>query len=96
MATSVDISGAVQKLTNIEDMPDRVMDRAYKFFVNNTPYKTGNAQRNTDLVDHVIEANYPYAKRLDEGYSRQAPRGMTKPTLKEIERLVRQEIKKGK
>lgn len=31
----------------------------------------------------------PYIQRLDEGYSKQAPRGITKPTTKEIRRKYR-------
>lgn len=49
-------------------------------FVSLTPVKTGNARRNTHLVNNsTIEASYAYAQRLDEGHSRQAPNGMTKP-----------------
>lgn len=53
---------------------------AFKFFRDNTPIKTGNARRNTHLVGDTIEADYRYAQRLDQGYSSQAPAGMTKPT----------------
>lgn len=44
-----------------------------------TPIRTGNARRNTYLANDIIRADYPYAQRLDEGYSKQAPRGMTQP-----------------
>jgi hypothetical protein len=44
-----------------------------------TPVKSGNARRKTTLQGNTIKANYPYAQRLDEGYSKQAPKGMTKP-----------------
>lgn len=54
-----------------------------------TPIKTGNARRNTKLVGDTIEANYPYATRLDNGWSKQAPQGMTKP----FEVWVRQKVK---
>lgn len=52
---------------------------AEKEFVALTPVDTGNARRRTQLVGQTIEANYPYAQRLDQGWSKQAPRGMTKP-----------------
>jgi hypothetical protein len=42
-----------------------------------------------------INANYPYAQRLDDGYSPQSPDGMTKPTLDFIKKRVNQ-IMKGK
>lgn len=44
-----------------------------------TPIRSGNARRKTTLSGDTIQANYPYAQRLDEGYSKQAPQGMTKP-----------------
>lgn len=44
-----------------------------------TPIRSGNARRNTYLLNDSIRADYPYAGRLDEGYSKQAPRGMTAP-----------------
>lgn len=45
-----------------------------------TPVDTGNARRNTRLSgNQTIEANYQYAVPLDNGHSKQAPNGMTKP-----------------
>lgn len=53
---------------------------AEKEFKQLTPIDTGNARRNTNLVGNDrIEARYPYAVPLDNGHSRQAPQGMTKP-----------------
>jgi len=55
---------------------------AYKVFVKETPVRSGNARRNTKLKNKkTIEANYPYAQRLDEGYSKQSPNGMVEPTM---------------
>lgn len=55
-----------------------------------TPIDTGYARRHTRLVNKdTIEANYPYAVPLDQGHSRQAPQGMTKP----FERWVRSKLK---
>lgn len=55
-----------------------------------TPIDTGHARRNTRLVKNdTIEANYPYAQPLDQGHSRQAPQGMTKP----FEKWVRGKLK---
>lgn len=60
-------------------------------FISLTPVKTGNARRNTNLKNsNTIEANYPYAQRLDDGYSKQAPNGMSKP----FEKWVEQKMKK--
>jgi len=68
---------------------------AYKEFVKDTPIRSGHARRSTKLNGNVINANYPYAKRLDEGYSQQSPDGMTKPTEAFIKKRVKQ-ILKGK
>jgi hypothetical protein len=54
-----------------------------------TPIRGGNARRRTTLRNDAIEADYPYAQRLDQGWSRQAPEGMTRP----FERWVRARVK---
>ena len=49
-------------------------------FISLTPIDTGNARNRTRLMGKdTIEANYPYAQRLDQGHSKQAPNGMVKP-----------------
>lgn len=59
-------------------------------FIALTPIDTGNARNNTRLANNsTIEANYPYAQRLDQGHSRQAPYGMVKP----FETWVRGKVK---
>jgi hypothetical protein len=68
---------------------------AYKEFVKDTPIRSGHARRSTKLRGNIINANYPYAKRLDEGYSKQSPNGMTAPTEAFIKKRVKQ-ILKGK
>jgi len=68
---------------------------AYKEFVKDTPIRSGRARRSTKLNGNVINANYPYAKRLDEGYSDQSPDGMTTPTEAFVKKRVKQ-ILKGK
>jgi hypothetical protein len=66
----------------------KVSDVAYKAYVQNTPFKTGNAKRKTVKSGNDIDANYPYAQRLEEGYSKQAPKGMTEPAIEEVRRYV--------
>lgn len=55
-----------------------------------TPIKTGNARRNwkkrSTKQGFEVENRVPYIERLDEGYSKQAPRGIVGPTLTEIKR----------
>ena len=67
---------------------DRIQDQAYRFFRDHTPYRSGNARRNTVQKGDAIVAAYPYAGRLDEGYSKQAPKGMTDPTVNYIEKTL--------
>ena len=60
---------------------DQLVQDAYDHFVSITPVRSGNARRNTNLQGRsTITADYPYAERLDTGWSRQAPEGMTAPT----------------
>jgi hypothetical protein len=61
---------------------------AHSFFVAQTPINKGNARRNTRLFNDKIEANYAYAERLDEGYSKQSPKGMVTPTEQHIEKVL--------
>lgn len=44
-----------------------------------TPIKTGNARRNTALQGSKIIGAYNYSGKLDEGTSKQAPKGMVQP-----------------
>lgn len=66
----------------------------FSFFVQTTPRKTGNAQNNTDLVGNTIYADYKYAQRLDNGWSKQAPKGMTGPTIKHVQEYIKRQEKK--
>jgi len=62
---------------------------ALPVFVANTPIRTGNARNRTSLQGNTILANYAYAGRLDQGYSRQSPQGMVKPTVDFIQQRVK-------
>jgi hypothetical protein len=59
---------------------DAVPAQAFTFFKAHTPIRTGNARRSTVFKKDTIVAAYPYAQQLDNGRSRQAPDGMSKPT----------------
>lgn len=88
----------------LEVLDDQQISKvAYDAFKDNTPigdpnrwktkykpknYKPGNARRKTILRGNEVQANYPYAQRLEEGYSSQAPDGMTEPTIKSIRDYV--------
>jgi hypothetical protein len=75
-------SNITPTLKSMQKKIDKIPADAYKFFVKETPIRSGNARRNTTLKNKKdIVANYPYAQRLDEGYSKQSPKGMTEPTM---------------
>ena len=58
-----------------------------------TPKRSGSAARawkeQGSGTNTVVANDKPYIQRLDEGYSRQAPGGILKPTIKEIKRKYR-------
>lgn len=76
----------------IQRQLDRLPDEAYRVFRKETPKRTGNARNKTKLRGDVIDANYGYAARLDDGYSSQSPQGMVEPTTKFLRKRVRQII----
>lgn len=63
---------------------------AHTVFVKLTPIDTGNA-RNSTVTEgtDTIFANYAYAKRLDQGWSKQARDGMSKPMFEEIRKYLK-------
>jgi hypothetical protein len=83
-----------KKLNKIEQELKRLPAEAADVFKQNTPVKTGNARRKTGLrgQDSIV-ADYPYAQKLDDGYSKQAPQGMTKPTKRYIKQRLNQIFK---
>ena len=81
----------------LKDLPRDVMGEGGKYFKNITPVRSGNAQSNTftkpNAKNPQIRAKYGYAARLDEGWSQQAPKGMSKPTEDKLDELVDDYIK---
>lgn len=86
--SKVDRTDFDRLIDNLEDMPYDLVSDAYEFFKDKTPIDKGNARRNTKVKGNVILADYAYADRLDNGYSKQAPRGMSEPTLDYFRKLV--------
>lgn len=80
----------LDQLKSVQQQIQNLPTEAYNYFRSITPVDTGNARNNTTLNGNVIEGNYPYAQRLDQGWSKQARRGMTRPTQEFIKRRVRQ------
>lgn len=83
----------IKKLAELDrELNSRTLaKKAYDHFKKITPIDSGNARRKTKLSHDTIYANYAYAQRLDQGWSKQAPDGMSNPTIEylksEIEKL---------
>ena len=74
--------------------PNKLAKEAYDYFKDITPRRSGNAQNNTRLRGDEIWADYPYAQRLDAGWSKQhGGIGMTKPTEKFIQEYINKQAK---
>lgn len=78
----------------IQERFERLPKQAFAYWRKITPKRTGNARRKTSLKGKEIRAAYPYAQRLDEGLSKQAPDGMFEPTVKYIKRITKRKIRK--
>jgi len=77
----------------MSDISKEAMTESGKYFRSITPIDKGNARRRTSTVGKKIKADYGYAGKLDDGHSRQAPNGMSDPTIDylelEIEKLIK-------
>ena len=89
----------LDKLKTIRAQLANVPSEAYQYIKKITPVDTGAARRNTSLQNKTIHAKYDYAEVLDKGRhmtsrgmrgSKQAPKGMSKPTEQFIKNRVRQ------
>ena len=78
------------RMAKLEDLPENAMKKALPVTKKNTPIKGGNARRRTQLSSDglTINSDYGYAGRLDDGYSKQSPRGFTKPTINALDTIV--------
>lgn len=78
------------RLRRVQRFARSLPGEAAEHFRSVTPIRTGNARSNTELRGGKnITANYAYANRLNEGYSGQAPQGMTEPTIAWIRSQLR-------
>lgn len=76
------------KLKDLAEIEKRVMPLLYAEFEKDTPIRSGYARQHTLLSNNIIDADYVYAQRLDEGYSKQAPKGMSQPTLELAKKII--------
>jgi hypothetical protein len=83
-----------KSLLKIEKAIANLPKEAFSEFVKDTPIRSGNARRKTRLSGNKIVAGYNYAQKLDEGFSKQAPDGMTKPTEQFVEKRMTEILRK--
>jgi hypothetical protein len=82
-----------KRMKALSRVPDQLLKNAEQELKANTPIQSGNARNKTKLRGDKIRSNYPYAGRLDSGWSKQAPNGFTEPTIdfmgKNIDKLTK-------
>jgi hypothetical protein len=82
---------------SLKDLEARIASipaKAFEYFVSQTPLDKGNARRRTVLKNNTIHADYAYAQALDQGSSKQAPKGMSEPTEKYVATITKQMLRK--
>lgn len=94
MALKLQKDSITPSINRIQRGLSTVPNEVYRFWLRTTPRDRGNARSKTFLKGDVIEANYPYAKRLDQGYSKQAPQGMSRPAASFFTRLMNRLMRK--
>ena len=93
MAVRVRINNVRRMFDDLEQLPGKVMGKAEKVMKEKTPKRSGNARRNTRKVgDTKLRAGYGYAKKLNSGWSSQAPDGFTDPTIEYIKDQIKDEL----
>ena len=84
--------GSTADLKNLSKDIERVMNevatKTVEVAKTNTPKRTGYARKNwtkkTDVDGFDVANATPYIQHLDKGTSKQAPRGIVKPTVREM------------
>lgn len=78
-----------------QDLNQRqLLNEGYKVFKAVTPVRSGNAQRKTKVQgSDSIHADYAYASRLNQGWSKQAKDGMAQPTMDHIRKYIESKAK---
>ena len=81
--------GSVDRMfKKLNTLPQHTIKKSGQHFKKITPVDTGNAQRKTRTAGNQIKAEYGYAARLDEGWSKQAPDGMSDPTIDKMDDII--------
>jgi len=90
----VDLTQFNKQMNQARHALDGLPEFAEKTMQSNTPIKSGNARRNTNLQGNTVTANYAYAQRLEDNWSSQTQgQGIIAPTEREIQKEVDRRIK---
>jgi len=81
-------------MKEFEKLADSIVDEALDFWIDETPIKSGNARSKTRKRKLSIRADYAYADRLDKGWSSQSRKGMSEPTIKEMQNIADKKVRK--
>ncbi len=77
----------------VQKMLDEIKNKTYETARSLTPVDTGFAKsrwkRKTRPKGFIVENRVEYVPFLDKGHSRQAPQGITKPTVRIINRFIK-------
>ncbi len=81
---------------DIDDAIAISMQDTFKYYRQETPVRGGNARNKTKFNKgrNSINSNYDYAGRLDSGWSKQSPKGFTKPSLDYLEKQITRKFKR--
>ncbi len=92
--TKVGRNNISESITKVQEELNTLPAKSLDKFKELTPVRSGNARRKTKLRGNEIEADYPYANRLNEGWSRQAPDGIETPFMKWVSAQVKKILRK--
>jgi len=90
----------IAELSNdVAQMVRQVSQDLFDTLKQKTPVRSGRARRGWRLqrqgkLRYKVANRVPYIDRLDEGYSKQAPRGMTRPATREVLNRARRRNKR--
>jgi hypothetical protein len=81
---------------DIDDAIATSMQDTFNYYRKETPARSGNARNKTKFNKsrNSINSNYDYAGRLDSGWSKQSPKGFTKPSLDYLEKQITRKFKR--
>lgn len=91
----IDDSDYQELVKDLRDIDEDAMKQAFPTYKAETPIKSGNARNKTKLKRNVIASKYPYAGRLDDGWSKQSPKGFTEPTIDALDSIIEKLIRRA-